>query len=125
MNKKVFALLFVFSLCKLAYADTLVSGYQTESATWTKENSPYILSNVSFAVGTTLTIESGATVILPSGEDLNIFGDIVVNGSDEEPVVFTLADGAIEDADLQIFYSENSFLKMRQLSFRQFICLTF
>ncbi len=112
MKKIFFVLLSLFLSFSPTSAQTNVSGYQLESATWTKQNSPYVIaSNVSFDLGTILTIEPGVKVVLSSGDDLNIFGEILIKGSEEDPVIFTLADGALNDAVLRVFYSTQSMIK--------------
>ncbi len=104
--KKIFFILLSFGFgASFVYADTFVSGYMTESQVWTKANSPYILNHVAFDVDTTLTIEAGTKVLFESEDALNIFGDIVVSGTDAEPVVFSLVDGAVSDTQLNIFSS--------------------
>lgn len=61
-----------------------------EPTTWTKENSPYILGGTVDAKKT-LTIEAGTVVKFNRGsvDNLKIESDFYVNGTQDEPVVFT------------------------------------
>ena len=66
-------------------ADTL-SG----NITWTSQPSPYIVSRtVVVAPGSTLTIEPGTEVLLGSGQSIIVEGELIANGTEESPIVFT------------------------------------
>ena len=56
----------------------------------TREESPhYINQNLSISSGTTLKINSGAQIILSGGVSINNSGRLLVEGSSEDPVLFT------------------------------------
>lgn len=62
----------------------------TQDATWTAEDGPYrIVANVSVAPDATLTIEPGAEVQVAEGISLSVAGELVAEGTPDEPVTFT------------------------------------
>jgi hypothetical protein len=71
-------------------ASTAVTGQITEETTWTKDGSPYRVSG-SVLVKAPLTIEAGTLVKFSRGSNdgLKIQSDFYVNGTREEPVIFT------------------------------------
>ncbi|MFA5925307.1 MAG: alpha/beta fold hydrolase [Parcubacteria group bacterium] len=71
-------------------AYTAVTGEITSATTWTKENSPYRVGG-NVAVKAPLTVEAGTIVkfLRGSNDGLKIQSDFHVNGTKEEPVVFT------------------------------------
>ena len=71
-------------------ADTAVGGVINEDTTWTKVNSPYIVTNnVLVSSGVTLTIDPGVTVKFNSAKGLQIEGQLIAQGTESEPIVFT------------------------------------
>ena len=78
----------------------IAGGTLTVGTTWTKANSPYIVSgDVSVGAGDTLTIEAGVTVCADDADgqsagvdtakvEFLIDGTLVINGSKTEPVIF-------------------------------------
>ncbi len=62
----------------------------TQDTVWTKENNPYIIDIGGLIIlpNATLTIEPGV-IIQFSGFNLFVNGNLIVNGTEEEPVVFT------------------------------------
>ena len=63
----------------------------SENTTWTKQNSPYILTNpVYIEPQATLTIEPGV-IIKASGQEagFSIAGNLIAQGTDQEPIIFT------------------------------------
>jgi len=71
-------------------ADTSVGGQITSNTTWTKANSPYIVtSSVLVNQGVTLTIEPGVTVKFDSAKALQVEGELIARGTEAEPIVFT------------------------------------
>ncbi len=75
--------------------DHALSGQLSGSTTWTKEPSPYLVSQtVVVPLGATLTIEPGTEVMLANGQSLVVMGTLLANGTEAEPIVFTrYADG--------------------------------
>lgn len=66
-------------------ADTL-SG----NITWTGQPSPYVVSRtVVVAQGSSLTIEPGTEVMLAGGQSLIVEGELIANGTEDNPIVFT------------------------------------
>ncbi len=70
------------------------------SATWLKQNVPYVISGtvyVQSTTGATLTIEAGTTVSFANGAEFDIayasdkYGKIVAEGTDSEHITFTSA----------------------------------
>ncbi len=92
---KNFAFLFFLQLATLffavaTFADTEVGGNITEDTTWTKANSPYIVtSNVQVLEGVKLTIEQGVIVKFHTGTGLVIGGQLNAVGAENEMIVFT------------------------------------
>ena len=80
---------------------------------WTKDASPYVVyQDVLVDIGTTLTIEAGTIIKLESGRNINIFGNLIVQGTEVEKVYFTsLYDDSIggdTDGDGGIYEAYNS-----------------
>ena len=85
--KKVAILL---SLIVSVGAQTEVSGIISENTTWTKSNSPYIVtSSIAILEGITLTIEPGVTVKLDSSQSLKIYGQLLAKGNSNNRIKFT------------------------------------
>lgn len=69
---------------------TDVSGPITTNTTWSKANSPYIITcNVLVMEGVTLTIESGVIVKFQSGTALQIDSESIAIGVESDSIVFT------------------------------------
>jgi pimeloyl-ACP methyl ester carboxylesterase len=85
-----FCSILLFPFVSLAAGPTAITGEITVPTTWTKEWSPYKVSG-NVAVKAPLTIEAGTVVKFGiSGLDgLKIQNEFFVNGTREEPVVFT------------------------------------
>jgi hypothetical protein len=74
----------------MAITATNVGGPITSNTTWTKANSPYIVtSNLLVSEGVTLTIESGVVVKFELDKLMQIDGELIAKGTDLEPIVFT------------------------------------
>lgn len=71
------------------YSQTTVSGGIYTSTTWTKSNSPYIVTGniVIFPAGT-LNIEPGVTVKVNSYKYLEVRGKLFANGSQTDSIIF-------------------------------------
>lgn len=77
----------------LAQAETNFSGSISSNATWTKANSPYILTgNLTVNSGATLTIEAGVTIQIPNDCILQVNGNLVARGADSEKINFIGGD---------------------------------
>ncbi len=74
-----------------AYAANTLCGVLTQNTTWTKANSPYFINcgNLGVDQGVTLTIEAGVTVVLDSMKRILVDGELIVKGTEDEPVLFT------------------------------------
>jgi cysteine-rich repeat protein/parallel beta-helix repeat protein len=95
------AFITVAALATAARADTIISGGNLSTQTWTLANSPYTLQgDVTVIAGATLTIEAGVVVQATSGSDaqlagrnnarveITVSGALVVNGTSAMPVTF-------------------------------------
>ena len=72
------------------WADANVSSNITTDTTWTKANSPYIVTGtVQVYPDVTLTIEPGVTVKFNSGAGLTIGHKLIAIGNEYEPIIFT------------------------------------
>lgn len=73
-----------------AGGDTTVGGDIVVNTTWTKANSPYIItSGLLVASGTILTIEPGVVVKFESAKGMQIDGGLIAQGTPAEQIVFT------------------------------------
>jgi pimeloyl-ACP methyl ester carboxylesterase len=81
----------LLSLCFAhpALASTAVSGTLTGNTTWTKADSPYVVSNVTIPAGTTLTIDPGVVVKMSARVFFYVFGTVNAQGTAAEPIIFT------------------------------------
>jgi hypothetical protein len=69
---------------------TYVSGGIFSNTTWNQSGSPYIvLSDVIVMTGVTLSIDSGVTVKFKDGQGLEIRGNLMANGCENDTIVFT------------------------------------
>jgi hypothetical protein len=73
-----------------ALADTYVSGNITADTTWSKANSPYIVTRtVQVYPGATLTIDPGVTIKFNQGTGLVIGHKLIAIGTEQENITFT------------------------------------
>ena len=71
-------------------AQTEVSGNITKDTTWTKDNSPYIVTGtIQVLKGVTLEIEPGVTVKFNEGLSLNVGGILIAKGNLGNNIIFT------------------------------------
>jgi len=70
--------------------DRVVGGEISGTTTWTREPSPYVIKeSVVVNPGVSLTIEPGTEVMLAGGQSLVILGELLANGTEEDPIIFT------------------------------------
>ncbi len=85
----ILSLLFV-----LSHSQTHLSGTLQEMEL-TSEMSPYFIENeLTVPEEVTLTIKAGAVLLFKSFTGINIYGNLIVEGTDEQPVVFTSINDA-------------------------------
>ena len=88
----------IFSI-SAAFADTDVSGDIASNTTWTRDNSPYIVTgNVSILTGVTLTVDDSVTVKFDSSRRLYVYGTLNANGS-TYGITFTSSNGSPSPGD--------------------------
>lgn len=92
------ALITLLALGQPVLAATEISGNINNDTVWTKENGPYQVTSLT-NIGTeeaqaSLTIEQGTVVEFSDDARINVFGDLVVNGTEVEPVTFGAAPGS-------------------------------
>lgn len=68
---------------------TSVSGTISGSVNWAKNSRIYLTGNIEIPANSTLTIESGAVIKLNPLVNITNNGTMIINGTIEEPVVFT------------------------------------
>ena len=93
MKKYYFIFLFSLSLFLVSidnsFAQTEVSEKITVDTTWTKSNSPYIVTGtVNIYPGATLTIEPGVVVKLDSSISIQIGGELIARGTETDSIYF-------------------------------------
>lgn len=72
---------------------TEVSGLIAESTQWTIEGSPYLVTGPLLVDdGADLTIDPGVTVRFMSGQSIDVAGELVAIGTEEQPILFTAAN---------------------------------
>lgn len=87
----VFATAVVFFIIPLiSFASTAISADIVSDTVWTSENNPYVVeSRIEIVLGVTLTINPGVIVKFTDGTALNVYGDVVANGTSENKIYFT------------------------------------
>ncbi|WP_287158318.1 hypothetical protein [Chloroflexus sp.] len=65
------------------------NGSISSNETWTNQNVYVIQSSLTIPLGTTLTIEAGTIIKFNIGARLVIQGELIVNGTEDNPVYFT------------------------------------
>jgi hypothetical protein len=85
-----FLTLGVFVFVNQAHAETEVSGNITTNTVWALVNSPYkIVDTLQVFNDATLTIEEGVEVKTAKDKIIKIAGNLIVNGTNINPVTFT------------------------------------
>jgi len=83
-------LFFVCFIPSVAFAQTQVTSNITSNTTWTRANSPYLVTNnVLVATGITLTVEPGVQVKFGENIGLVVNGKIVAVGTTSSRILFT------------------------------------
>jgi len=88
--KKLFIIAILLTLGAGLHAQTTVSGGIYANTTWTKANSPYLVTSelVVFSAET-LTIEPGVTVLFSPNVELDIRGALIAVGTKSDSITFT------------------------------------
>ncbi|TVR34618.1 MAG: right-handed parallel beta-helix repeat-containing protein, partial [Balneolaceae bacterium] len=68
---------------------TEVSSNINEDTTWEENNVYLITSDITVGTGSTLTIEPGTVVKFASGRSLNVAGQMIANGTEQQLIFFT------------------------------------
>ena len=90
MVTSVFAVLALGIVGVSASGPTYVSGIISSDTTWIAADSPYIVTgNILVEEGVTLTIEPDVVVKFNSAKALQIDGELIAQGTEAEPIVFT------------------------------------
>jgi hypothetical protein len=94
-----------------SYVYTELSGILSSDTTWTKENSPYIITEtVQIPEGVVLTIEAGVTVVFEgTGDMFLVGGGICTQGTDSEKITF---EGEGATSFFNVILSDNSSLQL-------------
>lgn len=121
MNGRLFLgalILFILGFAQPVLAATEVSGVIEGDTVWTAAESPFLVTEtVYFSAnepGATLTVEPGVIIEFTNNSDLNIFGNLSVNGTSENPVEFTSSGD--KDWQVNIFDSTENELDYLNLS---------
>ncbi|HTA82592.1 MAG TPA: T9SS type A sorting domain-containing protein [Bacteroidia bacterium] len=91
MKKILLSCLMLFLSTTISLASTNVKGGIYSNTTWTKANSPYIITDtVVVFPGVVLTIEPGVTVKFVDNQELEIRqGQLIANGTSTDSITFT------------------------------------
>jgi len=110
MMTSVFALLASGIIDVTASGPTYVSGIISSDTTWTAVDSPYIVTgNILVEEGVTLTIEPDVVVKFNSAKALQIDGELIAQGTEAEPIVFTSNQSSAAPGDwCNIVFSDSS-----------------
>lgn len=88
--KKVLTFLLLFISMYTAHAAIFISGAITTNTTWTKTNSPYIVTgNLTVDSGVTLTIQPGVVVQVDTVASFFIDGRLIAEGTATDSIIFT------------------------------------
>jgi hypothetical protein len=111
--KKTRLMITMMALCSVymaATAQTNVSGVITASTAWSLYGEPYIVvGNTLVQEGVTLTIEPGVTVKFENDMALQIDGELIAIGTEDNRITFTSANGnPLPDDWMSITFSNTS-----------------
>ena len=88
-HAKLLSIIFFLLSIEFAQAQTNVSGVISENTTWTRANSPYVLTgNILVSSGVTLVIEPGVTVKVNSGLYIKVEGILNAVGLSSSKIIF-------------------------------------
>lgn len=78
------------SFFRFGQAEIVAPALISENTVWTKDGGPYHIyrDNLTVPAGISLTIEAGTIVKLDT-YGINVYGELIVSGTTEEPVVFS------------------------------------
>jgi hypothetical protein len=121
MKKPLLLLLSLFFvLIARSYAQTNVAGNINVNTTWTKANSPYVLTgNVGIPSAYTLTIEPGVTVQRTADYQVLINGAVKIIGTQADSIVFS-SSGALGTTNTFFIEFQKSNLSNSSLKFVSF-----
>ena len=85
--KKLFMVTLLLTLSVSLYAQTNVSGGIYSNTTWTKANSPYLVTS-ELVIFDSLTIEPGVTVLFDSKVKINVRGTLTAIGTKTDSIIF-------------------------------------
>ena len=93
--KSIKITLIILLFGSLGYSQTNVSGIITANALWAASGSPFnVIGDVGVPSVYTLTIEPGVTVNFTGDYQILVKGNIVINGSSSNHVVFNGSTGS-------------------------------
>jgi len=91
------------SLSTQTRSETYLPGGEI-SGNLSKIGSPYyVLGDLTVPCNKTLYLQGGVTMIFKGEYALNVYGSIKAMGSDESPILFTVAEGVVTWGGIQIF----------------------
>lgn len=120
MKKYLFILTFFFLFFQAIHAQTNVTGGLFSNTTWTKANSPYIVTgNVVVFPGITLTIEPGVTIKFNDGLKMEVReGSLFANGTAANPITFTSNSSNPQKGSWdQIFVNQSANIQIKHCKF--------
>ena len=99
----------LLSLVTINLSSTNVSGLISTNTTWTKGNSPYIVTNnILVNTGVTLTIEPGVTIKFDTLKSIQIDGELLAQGTSSNKITFTSNTTQTAGAWGYIYFSDAS-----------------
>jgi hypothetical protein len=88
--KQVFILIFIICIFALLTAQTNIPAGVLTDLDWTAAESPYLINGeIDLDAGDQLVIEAGVSVQFTGHYKFNVYGRILANGTQTEPILFT------------------------------------